>query len=78
VYGYEREADHLNLAPTTSAALTLVIGDALAVALSILKGFDQASFYLYHPGGSLGEKLGSLVQKKSSETGDVSGELEDQ
>ena len=37
VYGYEREADHLNLAPTTSAALTLVIGDALAVALSILK-----------------------------------------
>ncbi len=66
VYDYEQEADHLNLAPTTSATLTLIIGDALAVALSILKGFDQESFYLYHPGGSLGEKLGSLVRRKEA------------
>lgn len=63
VYGYEREADHLNLAPTTSSTLTLVIGDALAVTLSKLKGFDQESFYLYHPGGSLGEQLAALTDK---------------
>lgn len=60
VYEYEKEADHLNLAPTTSALLTLVIGDALAVTLSSLKGFTPADFYLYHPGGSLGEKLLTL------------------
>ena len=57
VYSYEREADHLNLAPTTSATLTMVIGDALATTLSILKEFDRKDFYLYHPGGSLGTQL---------------------
>ena len=51
------EADHLNLAPTTSATLTMVIGDALATTLSILKEFDRKDFYLYHPGGSLGTQL---------------------
>lgn len=56
-YCYEREADHLGLAPTTSATLTLVIGDALAVTLSILRGFSSADFHRYHPGGSLGAKL---------------------
>lgn len=75
VYSYEREADHLNLAPTTSAAMTLVIGDALAIALSILKGFDRKAFHLYHPGGSLGEKLGSFLQKKKEELGENSGEI---
>ena len=56
-YRYETEADHLNLAPTTSAMLTLVIGDALAVTLSSLRGFTAADFHRYHPGGSLGVKL---------------------
>src|SRR5690554_2624952 len=37
-YQYEKEADHLNLAPTTSAVLALVIGDALALTLSSLRG----------------------------------------
>lgn len=62
-YRYEREADHLNLAPTTSATLTLVIGDALAVTLSRLRGFTNADFHRYHPGGSLGAQL-TLAQDK--------------
>jgi arabinose-5-phosphate isomerase len=56
-YHYEREADHLGLAPSTSSTLTLVIGDALAIALSRLKDFKKEDFHLYHPGGSLGAKL---------------------
>jgi arabinose-5-phosphate isomerase len=61
-YEYEKEADHLRLAPTTSSTITLVIGDALAVALSILKGFKKEDFHLYHPGGSLGKQLANNDQ----------------
>lgn len=56
-YQYNSEADHLGLAPTTSSTVTLVIGDALAVALSISKEFKKEDFHLFHPGGSLGKKL---------------------
>lgn len=56
-YSYQSEADHLGLAPTVSSTLTLVIGDALAVTLSILKSFTKEDFHLYHPGGSLGKQL---------------------
>ncbi len=56
-YSYEREADHLNLAPTISSSLALAIGDALAVALSEAKGFTRNDFHLYHPGGSIGKQL---------------------
>ncbi|WP_040205218.1 KpsF/GutQ family sugar-phosphate isomerase [Neobacillus jeddahensis] len=56
-YEYEKEADHLRLAPTTSSTITLVIGDALAVALSILKDFKKEDFHIFHPGGSLGKQL---------------------
>ena len=52
-----KEADHLNLAPTTSATATLVLGDSLAVTLSYLKGFKKEDFALCHPGGSLGKRL---------------------
>ncbi|MGG1675657.1 SIS domain-containing protein [Neobacillus sp. NRS-1170] len=58
-YQYTSEADHLGLAPTTSSTVTLVIGDALAVALSMSKSFKKEDFHLYHPGGSLGKKLSS-------------------
>jgi arabinose-5-phosphate isomerase len=57
IYQYDREADHLGLAPTTSSTLTLVIGDALALALSRARDFKKEDFHLYHPGGSLGKKL---------------------
>jgi arabinose-5-phosphate isomerase len=51
-----------NLAPTSSTTATLVMGDALAVALMNLRGFSPHHFALYHPGGSLGRKL--LTQVK--------------
>ncbi len=66
-YSYEREADHLNLAPTTSSTLVLVIGDALAVTLSQIREFDREAFYLYHPGGSLGERISSVADRKEME-----------
>ncbi|MGG6313920.1 KpsF/GutQ family sugar-phosphate isomerase [Paenibacillus macerans] len=56
-YDYEREADHLGLAPTTSALLQLAVGDALAVTLCKVKGFTPEDFHLFHPGGSLGVQL---------------------
>ncbi|MCH4886572.1 SIS domain-containing protein [Acidaminobacter sp. JC074] len=56
-YSYSSEADHLNLAPTVSSLLSLVIGDALAVTLSEMRGFKKENFLLYHPGGSLGSQL---------------------
>jgi len=66
-YGYEKEADHLGLAPTTSALLQLAIGDALAVALCELKQFTNADFHLYHPGGSLGRQLAADVSTKEGQ-----------
>ena len=58
----DREACPLNLAPTTSTMVTMVLGDALAVSLMELKNFKQEDFALTHPGGSLGKKLLSNVQ----------------
>ncbi len=55
----EREADPLGLAPTSSATVTLAIGDALAAALMTLSGFTPADFAQRHPGGSLGAQLGA-------------------
>jgi arabinose-5-phosphate isomerase len=53
----EKEACPNNLAPTTSTTAQLVIGDAIAVTLLKLRGFDSKDFAKYHPGGSLGKKL---------------------
>jgi len=53
----EREACPLNLAPTASTTNTLVLGDALAVALMKLKGFTAEDFGLRHPAGTLGRRL---------------------
>lgn len=64
IYQFKQEVDHLGLAPTTSSTLALVIGDALAVTLSELKEFENSDFYLYHPGGSLGEQLSSKLQQR--------------
>lgn len=51
------EACSNNLAPTSSTTATLVMGDALAVALSTLRGFQPEDFARFHPGGSLGRRL---------------------
>ncbi len=53
----EKEACPLNLAPTASTTVTLVLGDMLAVTALKEKGFREEDFALYHPGGSLGKKL---------------------
>ncbi|MCL1057271.1 KpsF/GutQ family sugar-phosphate isomerase [Shewanella gelidimarina] len=51
------EACPLGLAPTSSTTATLVMGDALAVALLQARGFTKDDFALSHPGGTLGRKL---------------------
>lgn len=58
----EKEADPLNLAPTSSSTTTLVIGDALGITLSQLKGFKKENFAVFHPGGSLGKMLFSEIK----------------
>ncbi|MAF99666.1 MAG: D-arabinose 5-phosphate isomerase [Acidiferrobacteraceae bacterium] len=57
----EREACPLNLAPTASTTITLVLGDAIAVALLRARKFDEQDFALSHPGGALGRRLLLLV-----------------
>ena len=52
-----QEACPLGLAPTSSTTATLVMGDALAVALLEARGFTADDFALSHPGGALGRKL---------------------
>ena len=51
------EACPLNLAPTTSTTLSLVLGDAIAIALLEARGFSEKDFSLSHPVGALGRKL---------------------
>lgn len=51
------EACPMNLAPTSSTTATLVMGDALAVALLEARGFSAEDFAYSHPGGSLGRRL---------------------
>lgn len=53
----EREACGMNLAPTASTATMLALGDALAIAVSLQKGFSAEDFAELHPGGKLGKKL---------------------
>lgn len=57
-----REACPLELAPTSSTTVTLVMGDALAIALMEAREFQHEDFARFHPGGSLGRKL--LVKVK--------------
>jgi arabinose-5-phosphate isomerase len=55
--GVTQEACPLDLAPTTSTTVTLVMGDALAIALLEARGFTAEDFAFSHPGGALGRKL---------------------
>ncbi|GAB3369263.1 arabinose-5-phosphate isomerase KdsD [Azotobacter armeniacus] len=52
-----QEACPLNLAPTSSTTTTLVLGDALAIALLEARGFTAEDFAFSHPGGALGRRL---------------------
>ena len=60
----DREACPLNLAPTTSSLNTLVVGDALSVALMEKRGFEEVDFARTHPGGRLGARLLTHVRDK--------------
>ena len=53
----KEEACPLGLAPTASTTAALAMGDALAVALLLKRGFRAEDFALFHPGGSLGKQL---------------------
>ncbi|MEQ1664893.1 MAG: KpsF/GutQ family sugar-phosphate isomerase [Bdellovibrionales bacterium] len=51
------EACSLGLAPTSSSTVTLALGDALAMAVLKVRGFERKDFAEYHPSGSLGRRL---------------------
>lgn len=53
----EKEACPNNLAPTSSSAAQMIMGDALAICLLQYRGFTEKDFARFHPGGSLGKKL---------------------
>ena len=55
--GVPGEADPYNIVPTTSAAATLALGDALAVVVMGKRGFTKEHFAVFHPGGALGARL---------------------
>ncbi|NLK30172.1 MAG: KpsF/GutQ family sugar-phosphate isomerase, partial [Aminobacterium colombiense] len=57
-----READPLNLAPTSSTTVQLAIGDALAGMVTELRGLEEDDFALFHPGGALGRRLLTKVE----------------
>jgi arabinose-5-phosphate isomerase len=51
------EACPMGLAPTTSTTMQMALGDAIAVALFTRRGFTEADFRGFHPGGTLGSRL---------------------
>lgn len=63
------EACPFGFIPTASTTATLAMGDALAVALMIRKGFNKEDFAFFHPGGSLGRRILTKV-KDLMHTGD--------
>lgn len=65
----KEEACPYDLAPTSSTTATLVMGDALSVALLEKRGFTEEDFAFLHPGGSLGKRL-SLKIKEIMITGE--------
>lgn len=80
-----REACPLELAPTSSSTLQLVLGDVLAVALIEARGFTPSEFRNFHPGGSLGARLntvgdlmgtGDTIPKVDTETTPMAAALE--
>lgn len=58
----DSEGDPLQLAPMSSTTLELVIGDAIAAMVTILRGIKREDFALFHPGGALGRKLLTRVR----------------
>ena len=65
----EQEACGMGLAPTASTTVMLALGDALAIAVSLKKGFRAEDFADLHPGGKLGKKLARV--RELMHTGDA-------
>ncbi len=63
-----KEACPLNMAPTASTTATLALGDALAIALMVRRGFNKEDFLRSHPAGSLGERLNLKVRDMTLES----------
>ena len=59
----KEEACPYDLAPTASSTVTLVLGDALSIALLEYKGFTKEDFAMLHPGGSLGKRLSLKIEE---------------
>ena len=59
----KEEACPYDLAPTSSTTVSLVMGDALAIALLEMKGFTANDFAMLHPGGSLGKRLSLKISE---------------
>jgi arabinose-5-phosphate isomerase len=64
----EKEACPLQLAPTSSTTATMVMGDALAVALMKHRRFEDQNFAKFHPGGRLGKRLLHTVENVMKKT----------
>lgn len=60
IYKKPIEACPLNLAPTSSTTMALVIGDAIAITLLKMRGFKKSNFLKFHPGGNIGKDLTKL------------------
>ncbi len=57
-----KEADKLQIIPTTSSTMSLALGDALCCSVLSLREFDKKTFSELHPGGKLGKKLKTLSE----------------
>jgi arabinose-5-phosphate isomerase len=66
----KEEACPLGIVPTASTTATMAMGDALAVALLMKRGFKKEDFAFFHPGGSIGKKL-LITVKDLMHTGDA-------
>ena len=62
------EACPLNLAPTSSTSMSMIIGDCIAISLLELRGFKSNEFKRLHPGGNLGKDLKNLSEVTVSYT----------
>ena len=62
IYKKPIEACPLNLAPTSSTSMSMIIGDCIAIALLELRGFKSSEFKRLHPGGNLGKDLKNLSE----------------
>jgi arabinose-5-phosphate isomerase len=65
------EADTLRLAPTASTSVALALGDAIASALMVSRGFRNDDFHELHPGGQLGRSLSLVAAQVMRRPGEI-------